>query len=39
MADPAENLQWADLLAITGQFYWPPAGTLAGRSSAEANGH
>jgi hypothetical protein len=39
MANPAETNQWADLLAITGQFYWPPAGTSAGRPWAEPNGH
>ena len=28
----------ADLLAITGQFYWPLAGTLTDRPWAETNG-
>jgi len=36
---PRRTNQWADLLAVTRQFYWPPAGTLTGRPWAEHNGH
>ncbi|MDF9749536.1 FAD-dependent monooxygenase [Arthrobacter sp. ES3-54] len=39
MANPAETNQWADLLAITGQLYGPPAGTSTGRPRAEPTGH
>lgn len=35
MAKSRRTDHWADLLAITGQFYWPPAGTITDRGWAE----